>query len=329
MSRTVLVPIERTEVHLARATREAIPVARRLAEGGSVVGLLTGRDAAATAPEASRAGFDRLLAAEGPDLEPHRALAWSYLAAAAARSVDASLVVLGGTVFGREVAGALAMEWEAVVSTGVTEVEAAPDGGLVATRPIFGGRAVERLSLPGPRQVLALRPNAFPVAEPAAAEATMTRLDVHELPPARLAGTRGSFTPAATGSGPDLAAATVVVSGGRGLKGPENFHLVEELAHSLGAAVGASRAVTDAGWRPGALQVGQTGKTVSPQLYIAVGISGAIQHLAGILTSRVIVAINSDPQAPIFKVADYGIAGDLFQILPALTAEVRRVRGSA
>ena len=180
--------------------------------------------------------------------------------------------------------------------------------------------------LHGPRLIVAPRPHAF--AAPTDGSSTCA---VEAIPPVDLgplvAAKRVGIESAAAGSGPGLSDAAIVVSGGRGVRGPENFHLIEELAASLGAATGASRAVTDAGWRPTSFQVGQTGKTVSPQLYIAVGISGAIQHIVGMVSSRVIVAINSDASAPIFKVADYGVVGDLFQIVPALTAEIRRVRG--
>jgi electron transfer flavoprotein alpha subunit len=327
MSRTVLVLLERIDIHLARSSREAVAVARRLAGGGSVVGLLIGKDLAATSEEAARSGVDRVRAVESAELEAARALPWAHTILAAATSVSAGAIVLAGTVFGRELAGALSVLWDAPASSGITELASSDSDPILVHRRVFGGRAIETLGLGGPRVVLAIRPNSFTAADPSPTAAPVEPLAPPAFPPEIASGVLHEFVPASPGSGPDLASATIVVSGGRGLRSPENFHLVEELAEAFGGAVGASRAVTDAGWRPGTLQVGQTGKTVSPQLYVAVGISGAIQHLAGILSSRVIVAINSDAQAPIFRVADYGIVGDLFQILPALTAEVRRQRG--
>jgi electron transfer flavoprotein alpha subunit len=203
-------------------------------------------------------------------------------------------------------------------------VELAVEGGkIVATRPVYAGKALQRVRLDGTPALISLRPNTVqPVetgkagkVEPLAVGAFTARVRVVEVKaPAQAA--------------LDVTEAPIVVSGGRGLREPANFKLLEDLAAALGnAAVGASRAVVDAGWREHGAQVGQTGKTVSPALYIAVGISGAIQHLAGMRTAKTIVAVNRDKDAPIFKLADYGIVGDLFEILPRLTAEIRRVRG--
>ena len=190
--------------------------------------------------------------------------------------------------------------------------------------PVYSGKATCQLQVNGKPCVLSIRPNAF--APSSAAKAGT----VEEVAPPE-AGEKGRATTVAMKepeeASVDVAEASVVVAGGRGLKEAEHFGLLEELASALGGAVGASRAVVDAGWRPHSEQVGQTGKTVSPNLYIAVGVSGAIQHLAGMRTAKVIVAINRDADAPIFKVADYGIVGDLFEVVPRLTEEIRKTRG--
>ncbi|HYK93963.1 MAG TPA: electron transfer flavoprotein subunit alpha/FixB family protein, partial [Thermoplasmata archaeon] len=240
-----------------------------------------------------------------------------------------AIVLVPGSTRGRELAGRLAARWDAAAATGVTEIRAGDSGGVRVSRPVFGGRATQSLELPGPRVVVALKPHA--VAASATPASSLERVDSPAAPaePAAKVGADADFQPTQGTLGPDLADATIVVSGGRGLRSPESFGIVEDLAKALGAAVGASRAVTDAGWRPVSFQVGQTGKSVSPQLYVAVGISGAIQHLVGMMSSRVIVAINSDPSAPIFRVADYGIVGDLFQIVPVLTREIEKARSGA
>ncbi|NNL20633.1 MAG: electron transfer flavoprotein subunit alpha/FixB family protein, partial [Ignavibacteriaceae bacterium] len=193
---------------------------------------------------------------------------------------------------------------------------------LVATRPIYAGKALMDVKLTTDKKVISLRPNVFKAE--ASENPSDSEINVKEISSPNL-NTKVTEFKKAEGK-LDVAEADIIVSGGRGMKGPENFHLIEELADAFGAAVGASRAVVDAGWRPHREQVGQTGKTVSPTLYVACGISGAIQHLAGMSSSKYIVAINKDKDAPIFNVADYGITGDVFEILPALREEVTKAK---
>jgi electron transfer flavoprotein alpha subunit len=325
VSPTVLVVAELQGGHLSGSTREAVAVARSLGSG-PVVGVAAGSAAKAAAAEFGALGVGRAFIAEDARYDAAPPSASARAALAAANAAGASIVVVGGSTFGRDLSGRLAIAWNAAAATGVTEV-APIEGGLRVRRPIFGGRATETRRLQGARLIIAPRPHAFAPPTDGATNCSIESLPEVDLGPLTAA-KRVGIESAASGSGPSLSDAAIVVSGGRGVRGPENFHLIEELAAALGAASGASRAVTDAGWRPTSFQVGQTGKTVSPQLYIAIGISGAIQHIVGMVSSRVIVAINSDASAPIFKVADYGIVGDLFQIVPALTAEVRRVRGA-
>ncbi len=200
----------------------------------------------------------------------------------------------------------------------------ASGGAVEVTRGMYAGKVSALVRVPLPA-VLSIRANAFPLPEGyAAPQATAIEADASAE---KLAFVR--FESSVSGGKVPLSEARVVVSGGRGLKGPENWRLVEDLANALGAALGASRAVTDAGWRPNEEQVGQTGKTVSPDLYIALGISGAIQHLAGMTTSKVIVAVNRDPDADMFKVCDYGVVADLFDFLPAFTEEVKEAKATA
>ena len=231
-------------------------------------------------------------------------------------------VVFAATATGKDLAPRVAAKLGVGVAADLTEV-AADGSGFLVTRPVYAGKALLKVKVTSQPAVLSLRPNVFTSDERANSVTPETlpvtssgRVKVREIKAA----------PAGT---LDVAEAQVIISGGRGLKEPANFKVLEELARAFGgqAAVGASRAVVDAGWRGHADQVGQTGKTVSPSLYIAVGISGAIQHLAGMRTSKVIVAINKDKDAPIFKVADYGVVGDLFEIVPKLTEEIRKLHG--
>jgi len=240
-----------------------------------------------------------------------------------AKSDAPDLILVGATQSGRDIAARLAAKLKRAYLSECTALSI-EGGSIEATRGMYAGkvRARVRAALPA---VCSVRPNAFPLAD-GAPEPAITDVTASATPGLTFV----RFEPsAASGGRVPLSEARVIVSGGRGLKGPESWSQVEALADVLGAALGASRAVTDAGWRPNEEQVGQTGKTVTPDLYIALGISGAIQHLAGMTSSKVIVAVNKDPDADIFKVADYGIVGDVFEFLPAFTDAVKKVKAGS
>ena len=246
-----------------------------------------------------------------------------FVSALAPSARDADLVLLGATLNGRDLGARLAARLGRAYAADVTELSAS-DHAIDVTRPMYAGKVRARVCVPLPA-VITVRPGAVPLND-GTAPPTVTRIEA-DAAAERLAFVK--FAPVAAGAKRvPLGEARIVVSGGRGLRGPENWHLVEQLADALGGAVGASRAVTDAGWRPNEEQVGQTGKTVTPDLYVALGISGAIQHLAGMTSSKVIVAVNKDPDADIFKVADYGVVADVFEFVPAFTEAVRKVRRS-
>ncbi|MGA7476461.1 MAG: electron transfer flavoprotein subunit alpha/FixB family protein [Thermoplasmata archaeon] len=311
---------------LSDATKEAVSAAQSVSGKENVVGFLAGGSPRGPATGFGRCGVARAFVAEDPRLDGAVGAVVAHLVVSVADSIGAELVIVGGSISGRDLVARLGVRWNAAVATGVTSLTR-NGATFEVRRPVFGGRATETRQLEGAHAAVALRPHASTAPPDSPGEVALTAVPLDGIPPSFWAPKRLSVEVVGRGAGPSLTDASIIVSGGRGVRAAENFRLIDELAASLGAAVGASRAVTDAGWRPENYQVGQTGKQVSPQLYVAVGISGAIQHLMGMISSRVIVAINSDSTAPIFKVADYGIVGDLFQIVPALTQEVKRARG--
>jgi electron transfer flavoprotein alpha subunit len=269
-------------------------------------------------------GATKTYVADGADLSSYLvAPAAEVLAKLVADNAPAAVLLASGAE-GKEIAGRLAVKTGSGVLTDATDVTA--DGGsITAEQPVFGGSTVVRSTVTTGTPIITVRPNSV-AAE--AADGSADRVDVSiELSEAAKGARITDRVVEEKGERPELSEAAIVVSGGRGVGSGENFAVIEALADSLGAAVGASRAATDAGWYPHQHQVGQTGKTVSPQLYVAAGISGAIQHRAGMQTSKTIVAINKDPEAPIFELVDFGVVGDLHQVVPALTEKVKARKG--
>jgi electron transfer flavoprotein alpha subunit len=314
----VLVLAEHDGETVKKVTGELLTLARQFGEP-SVVWL--GSGSAAGRERLAEFGAAKVYVAEGSDFEDGVVAPAAEVLAALAGRTEPAAVLIPATGEGKEVAGRLAVKTGSGVITDAVGL-APGDGGLVAEQSIFGGAIVVQSRVRTGTPIIAVRPNSV-AAEPAPAAAEVIPAGV-ELSDAAKAVRVTERVVAERGERPELTEAAIVVSGGRGVGNAENFALIEKLADSLGAAVGASRAATDAGWYPHQFQVGQTGKTVSPQLYMAVGISGAIQHRAGMQTAKTIMVINKDPEAPIFELADFGVVGDLFQVVPQLTEQIEQ-----
>ncbi len=321
----VLAVLEQRDGALRKVSHEVVTGARRLADalGGEVHALVLAAGAVQGTDASGRYGADKVITATHAGFAQYAAEGFTRAVAERAKAGGYGAIVFSASAQGKDLAPRVAARLDVPLAADVTDVTV--DGGkVVVTRPVYAGKALLKVKVTVTPAVVSLRPNVFtPVERPKAGTAESVTVS----------GDAGRVIvkgiKAAAGGSLDVAEAPIVVSGGRGLKEPANFKLLEDLAKAFGgrAAVGASRAVVDAGWRPHGDQVGQTGKTVSPSLYVAVGISGAIQHLAGMRTAKVIVAINKDKDAPIFKVADYGIVGDLFEIVPRLTEEIKKLHG--
>ena len=311
----ILVFCELKDGQIRKPSAEALSEGRRLADAsGKKLGALFAGASCAGSAEAAKYGPDLILCAESPTLASYSSDAFAHLIADAIQAKGATVLLAAATAVGKDVIPRTAARLHAGYASDVTGLSMV-DGKLQALRPVFAGKAFATTTFTSAVQVATTRPNVFPAAEKAGAGATET-----------LAAPAGDFKSIvkeilAKASGKvDLSEANIIVSGGRGMKDGANFKILEELADAIGGVVGASRAAVDAGWGlPHSMQVGQTGKVVSPTLYIACGISGAIQHIAGMSGSKFIVAINKDSEAPIFKLANYGIVGDLFEVVPELT----------
>jgi len=304
-----------------KVTLELLTLARRFGEPAAV---WLGPGAGAGRERLAEYGAAKVYTAEGDGMTDYVAAPAEVLAALVAQASPAAVLV-PATAEGKEVAGRLAVKIGSGVLTDAVDLTPG-DGGPVAEQSIFGGAIIVKSKVTTGTPIVAVRPNAVaPEASPGAAALEPVSVELSDVAKGahiteRVAQERSER--------PELTEASIVVSGGRGVGSADNFALIEGLADSLGAAVGASRAATDAGWYPHQFQVGQTGKTVSPQLYLAVGISGAIQHRAGMQTSKTIMVINKDPEAPIFELADFGVVGDLFKVVPQLTEQITRRQGS-
>ncbi len=320
----ILVFVEQREGTLKKFSKECLSEARRLADakGGRVAAVLAGTEE--TAAQCTSYGADCIYFSDHSGLTAYSTEGYAEMVCAAVRAFQPDVLLAPASSQGKDLMPRVTARLDVALAQDCTQVVWQEEMQLEWTRPIFAGKAFAQVRLSGSPQAGTLRPNVFPLQE--SGDRTAERISLNES--LSLSGIRARVTETQKFAGQtvELTEADIIVSGGRGMKGPENFHLVQSLAETIGGAMGASRAAVDAGWMEHRYQVGQTGKTVAPTLYLACGISGAIQHLAGMSSSKYIVAINKDPEAPIFKLADYGIVGDTLQILPLLNQEIKKIR---
>ena len=323
MAKGVWIVAEQRDGAFRKISFELASTARKLADqlGEEVCAVLCGSGIEGIAGQLGKYGIDKVFVADNPALEPYTTDAHALAVAKVVKENDPAILLLGASTQGKDLSGRLVGKLATGLATDCTDVKIA-DGKLLAVRPMYAGKCFGEIAISSFPQMATLRPNVFPALENAKAGEVVKfdpALDAAQLKTKVL-----EVQKDASGK-VDLTEANIVVSGGRGMKGPEGYAILEELAAVLGATVGASRAAVDAGWRPQPDQVGQTGKIVSPNLYVACGISGAIQHLAGMSSSKCIVAINKDAEAPIFTKADYGVVDDLFKVVPEFTKECRKL----
>jgi electron transfer flavoprotein alpha subunit len=321
----ILVFAEQRDNKLKKSAFEVVRTARSIADqiDGEVIALVIGDQIQAVAGALGGFGATKVIAVQQSKLGKYSSTAYAKVIAETAKKENAEIILFSATAMGKDSAPRVAVKLDAGLASDCIALKV-DSGDIVATRPVYAGKALMDIKINSTVKVFTLRPNVFPAGTSTGSSSTVEVVDI----PLDESDFASLVTETTQASGKiDVAEADIIVSGGRGMKGPENFKMIEDLAGVLGGAVGASRAVVDAGWRPHNEQVGQTGKTVSPSLYIAVAISGAIQHIAGMSSSKYIVAINKDKDAPIFQIADYGIVADAFDIVPALTLETKKLLG--
>lgn len=322
MSNKVLVVLEQRENLLKKSSFEAAYVGASIAKqfDSDVEAVIAGNDVS-NLSGVGKFGVKKITHLKNSGFENYSSSGYCKAISDFAKETGAAYILMPNTAMGKDLAPRLAVKLNAGCIMDAIDYSF-DENNFLLTRPVYAGKALVKVKFNSEIKVFTIRPNVFKAVPDESNQEAEISIKGIESPD--LSAKVTSFKKAEGKL--DVAEADIIVSGGRGLKGPENFHLIEELAESLGAAVGASRAVVDAGWRPHREQVGQTGKTVSPTLYIACGISGAIQHQAGMSSSKYIVAINKDKDAPIFNIADYGIAGDVFEVIPKLTEEINKLK---